>query len=126
LLIAQPTVEEIAHLEWRLGVLEQSGRQAAVVLAGEAPYDRRTVASRLAADGLRSPVLGVLADDPEAASELCGRPRRRRSSTLARSYLVRSARQLAERLAERLATTPAGTGASPSHPAEDGDRVGAD
>jgi hypothetical protein len=84
------------------------------------------VASRLAADGLRSPVLGVLADDPEAASELCGRPRRRRSSALARSYLVRSARELADRLAARLATSPAGTGDSPSHPVEEGDRVGAD
>lgn len=110
----------------RLGVLEQSGRQAAVVLAGEAPHDRRTVASRLAADGLRSPVLGVLADDPEAASQMCGRPRRRGSPALARSYLVRSARELAERLAERLATLPAGTGDAPSHLAEEGDRVGAD
>jgi MinD-like ATPase involved in chromosome partitioning or flagellar assembly len=126
LLIAQPTVEEIAHLEWRLGILEQSGRQTAVVLAGEEPYDRRTVASRLAADGLRAPVLGVLADDPEAASELCGRPRRRRSSALARSYLVRSARELAERLAARLATSPAGVGASPSSPVQEVDRVGTD
>ncbi len=126
LLVAQPTVEEIAHLEWRLGVLEQSGHKAAVVLAGETPYDRRTVASRLAADGLRSPVLGALAEDPEAASELCGRPRRRRSSVLARSYLVRSARELADRLATRLATSPGGIGGTSSYSVEEVGRDGAD
>jgi MinD-like ATPase involved in chromosome partitioning or flagellar assembly len=121
-LLAQPTVEEIAHLERRLDVLERSGRQFAVALAGEAPYDRRTVASRLASDGLRSPVLGVLADDPEAASELCGRLRRRRSSALSRSYLVRSARELAERLTAR----PESTSAPLSHPVEEVDRLGGD
>ncbi len=125
-LVAQPTVEEIAHLEWRLEVLERSGRQAAVVLAGEAPYDRRAVASRLAADGLQAPVLGVLADDPQAASQLCGRPGRRRSSALARSYLVRSARELADRLVDRLAARPAGAGASSSQSVQEVGRVGAD
>jgi MinD-like ATPase involved in chromosome partitioning or flagellar assembly len=125
-LLAQPTVEEIAHLERRLDALERSGRQVAVALAGEAPYDRRTVASRLAADGLRAPVLGVLADDPEAASELCGRLRRRRSSVLGRSYLVRSARELADRLTARLATHPGSGNAAPSHPVEEVGRVGGD
>jgi len=96
------------------------------VLTGEAPYDRRTVAARLAADGLRAPVLGVLADDPEAAAELCGRPWRRRSSALARSYLVRSACELADRLAARLATPSAGAGTTPSQSIEEVGRVGAD
>ena len=125
-LFAQPTVEEIAHLEWRLEVLERSGRHAAVALTGEAPYDRRVVASRLAADGLRAPVLGVLADDPQAAGELCGRPGRRRSSALTRSYLVRSARELADRLVERLAAQSAGAGASPSQSVQEVGRVGAE
>ncbi len=125
LLVAQPTVEEISHLERRLDALEQSGRQTAVVLSGEAPYDRRTVASRLAADGVRAPVLGVLADDPEAAAELCGRPRRRRS-VLTRSYLIRSARELADRLAARLANLPASASASPSQSPEEVGRLGAD
>ena len=105
LLVARPTVEDIAQLEQRLGVLEATGRASGVVLASEAPYDCRTVAARLRADGLRSPVLGMLADDPDAASVLCGRPNRRRAamqSQLARSYLVRSARELAVSLAARL------------------------
>jgi MinD-like ATPase involved in chromosome partitioning or flagellar assembly len=123
--VVQPTVEEITHLEWRLDALEQSGRQTAVVLAGEAPYDRRTVASQLATDGLRAPVLGALADDPEAAAELCGRPRHRRS-VLARSYLVRSARELADRLTERLANLPAGGSASPPEFPEEVGHLGAD
>jgi len=111
LLVARPTVEEIAHLEQRLATLEEAGRTTGLVLVGEAPYDRRTVADRLTADGLRTPVLGVLADDPEAASVLCGRPSRRRAAArtqLARSYLVRSARELVDALTTRLNSSPTG------------------
>ena len=105
LVLARPTVDDIAQLEVRLAAFEETGSATAVVLVGEVPYDRRTVAGRLAADGLRAPVLGVLADDPEAANLLCGRPSRRRGATrshLARSYLVRSARELAARLTAQL------------------------
>jgi MinD-like ATPase involved in chromosome partitioning or flagellar assembly len=127
LLVTRPTVEDIAHLERRLGVLEEDGRTAGVALVGEAPYDRRTVADRLTADGLRTPVLGVLADDPEAANMLCGRPSRRRAaarSQLARSYLVRSARELAETLTARLNTAPTGAHVVPSAPASSVEEVG--
>jgi hypothetical protein len=113
LILARPTVDDIAQLELRLASLEESGRTAGVVLVGETPYDRRTVAGRLAADGLRTPVLGVLADDPEAAGLLCGRPSRRRGGTrsqLARSYLVRSARELAAGLTAQLNGSRALTG----------------
>ncbi len=119
LLVARPTVEEIAKLEQRLGALEEDGRPTGVVLVGEAPYDRGTVAGRLAADGLRAPVLGVVADDPDAASVLCGRPSRRRTATrshLARSLLVRSARELAARLTARLNGSLAGAAAALSGP----------
>jgi MinD-like ATPase involved in chromosome partitioning or flagellar assembly len=100
LLLVRPAVEDIVQLEQRLGVLEQARRATGVVLVGEVPYDRRTVANRLTTDGLRAPVLGVLADDPHAASVLCGR-RAATRSRLARSYLVRSARELAGRLTTR-------------------------
>ncbi len=127
LLVTRPTVEEIAHLERRLGALEEDGRTTGVALVGEAPYDRRTVEGRLTADGLRAPVLGVLADDPEAASVLCGRPSRRRAaarSQLARSYLVRSARELAETLTTRLNSSPTGAHAVPSAPTSPVKEVG--
>ena len=132
LLVTRPTVEEIAHLERRLGPLEEDGRTTGVALVGDVPYSRRTVADRLTADGLRTPVLGVLADDPEAANMLCGRPSRRRAaarSQLARSYLVRSARELAETLTVRLNGSPRGAHVNPSAPSprvEEVGRIGAD
>ena len=102
------------------------------MLVGEAPYDRRTVEERLTADGLRAPVLGVLADDPDAASVLCGRPSRRRAaarSQLARSYLVRSARELAEAVATRLNSSPTSAHAvplAPTSPVKEVGQVGGD
>jgi MinD-like ATPase involved in chromosome partitioning or flagellar assembly len=124
LILARPTVDDIAQLELRLAGLEGAGRPAGVVLVGETPYDRRTAAGRLAADGLRTPVLGVLADDPDAAGVLCGRPGRRHGATrsqLARSYLVRSARELAARLTAQLNGPPALAG-RPVQETQNGDR----
>jgi MinD-like ATPase involved in chromosome partitioning or flagellar assembly len=103
-LLARPTVEGVTHLVARLARLEQRELAPVVVLVGEHPYSRRAVEATLAGEGLRARVLGVLADDPRAAAGLCGR-----SGTtvlLARSALVRSARQVATSIQAQLAARP--------------------
>ena len=99
-LLARPTVEGAFHLANRLAALERSGVQAGVVLVGSRPFAPGIVQDALAREGLGAAVLGVLAEDRRAAALLAGQPGRERG--LARSLLVRSARELAGLLAARL------------------------
>lgn len=95
-LVGRPTVEGVAHLVGRIARLERRGLRPAVVLVGERPYGPRAVEATLHAEGLRAPVLGVMAEDHRAAAALGGASGR--PSLLARSLLVRSARDLALRI----------------------------
>jgi MinD-like ATPase involved in chromosome partitioning or flagellar assembly len=95
-LVGRPTVEGVAHLAGRIAWLEHQGLRPVVVLVGERPYGPQAVEETLRAEGLRAPVLGVLADDPRAAAALSGESGR--PALLARSLLVRSARALALRI----------------------------
>jgi MinD-like ATPase involved in chromosome partitioning or flagellar assembly len=95
-LVGRPTVEGVTHLAGRIARLEQQGQRPVVVLVGDRPYGPRAVEETLRAEGLRAPVLGVLADDPRAAAALSGESGR--PSLLARSLLVRSAREIALRI----------------------------
>ena len=98
-LLARPTVEGVAHLAGRIARLEERRVRPAVVLVGERPYAPRAVEETLRAEGLRAQVLGVLADDPRPAASLSGGSAR--PSLLARSLLVRSAREVALRIEAR-------------------------
>jgi MinD-like ATPase involved in chromosome partitioning or flagellar assembly len=100
-LLARPTVEGVTHVVARLARLEQRGLAPVVVLVGEHPYSRRAVEATLRAEGLRARVLGVLVDDPRAAAGLGGRSGA--TVGLARSALVRSARQLTSSIHAQLA-----------------------
>lgn len=95
-LVARPTLAEIAHLRPRVAALRAS--RPALLLIGEAPYDAEEVAEALAA-----PVLGVLADDARGAAALAGRAASRH---LRRSALARSAVAIAERLTATGADEP--------------------
>lgn len=101
---ARPTVEGITHLVARLARLEQRGLAPLVVLVGERPYGRRAVQATLHAEGLRARVLGVLAHDPRAAAGLGGRSGP--TVGLARSALVRSARQIATHIQAQVGGRP--------------------
>lgn len=102
LLVARPQLESFAHLRERVRWLAQVGAAnvrtpaVGVVLVADS-RDRRSagdLAQLLAHDGLPATVLGQVADDPRAAAVLGGRVER----SVARSLLVRSARQLVDPL----------------------------
>ncbi len=100
-LVTRPRLEELAQLPGPLAQLKTAGRSAGVVLVGERPYRMGEVAGSLGTE-----VVGVVADDPGAASALAdGSPRQ-----LRRSQLLRSARILAQRLANYLEGNPSAAG----------------
>jgi hypothetical protein len=77
--------------------------RAAVLLVGERPYSANEVETALECE-----VVGVVADDATTAASLAGRGGR--TSVVARSLLVRSARSLAERLVTAAVPEPARLG----------------
>lgn len=102
LLVVRPRIESFAHLRERLRWLAQvrdstmRAPELAVVLVADS-RDRRSagdLAQLLAHEGLPATVLGQVADDPRAADVIGGRVER----PVARSLLVRSARQLVDPL----------------------------
>lgn len=88
-LVARPTVAEVAHLPPRVTALR--AKRPALLLVGDRPYAAEEVAAVLDV-----PVAGVLAHDPRGAGTLAGR--RESSRGLARSKLARSAAPIAKRL----------------------------
>jgi Mrp family chromosome partitioning ATPase len=90
-LVARPSVAQVAHLRPRLAALRGVARPV-VLLVGDRPYGPAEVA---AAVGV--PVLGVIAHDEPGAGVLCGR--RRGGRAWIRSPMMRSARQIAAQLA---------------------------
>jgi len=101
-LVARPRIESFAHVRERVRWLAQLREtnlrtpEVAVVLVADS-RDRTSagdLARLLAHDGLPGTVLGQLADDTRAADVLGGRVER----PVARSLLVRSARQLVDPL----------------------------
>lgn len=101
-LVARPQLESFAHVRERVRWLAQLRDTnlrmpaVAVVLVADS-RDRRSagdLGQLLAHDGLPATVLGQVADDPRAADVLGGRVER----PVARSLLVRSARQLVDPL----------------------------
>ena len=98
-LVARPTAQEVAHLGSRVAALRSSGADARLLLVGSRPYGPGEVASVLEA-----PVLGVLADDPQGAQGLAGRPVPARR--LQRSALLASAAPIAGLLATQGGLAP--------------------
>lgn len=98
LLVVRPRLEGYAHLRERLRWLESVGHGSGpgpaigVVVVTEPKDDRSPgeLARLLAHSGLRAPVIGRLAHDERAADVVAGRVQR----SIARSLLVRSARDL--------------------------------
>lgn len=90
LLVARPRVEELQQLPARLRALRAAGSKVGLLLVGDEPYPRTEVASALDVE-----VVGVLADDARGAAALYGEG----DGRLARSALVRSARDVADLLA---------------------------
>lgn len=84
LLVARPQLEELQLLPARLRALRPVACRVGLLLVGERPYPPTEVAA-----ALDVPVIGVLADDANAAAALGGE---RRGAGLARSALVRTAR----------------------------------
>jgi MinD-like ATPase involved in chromosome partitioning or flagellar assembly len=105
LLVCDPTREGVLHLQGRVEALTDHGVVPGVVLLGETPYSAQEVQSLLHAGG-HGQVLGVLARDPSAAALLAGHAGRPRN--LARSLLIRSARELAASLHDGLLHPPVG------------------
>jgi hypothetical protein len=98
LLVVEPTVEGVAHLEARLGGLPLPAGRVALVLVGDRPYPPAEVGC-----ALHLPVLGVIARDARGAVELAeGRPRWR-------SPLLRSAAVVTAALVAHLPPLPADT-----------------
>ena len=91
LLVARPELDAVQHLAHRASVLRDEAASVAVVMIGDRPYHPDEVAAVLPV-----PVVGVLADDRLSAALLNGRAGSNRR--LARSPLLRSARQVAERI----------------------------
>jgi MinD-like ATPase involved in chromosome partitioning or flagellar assembly len=102
-LVCDPTREGILHLQGRIEALANQGITPGVVLLGETPYSAAEVRGLLAAGG-HGQVVGVLASDPAAAALLAGHAGRARN--LARSLLIRSARELAGHLHAHLLDQP--------------------
>lgn len=89
LVVARPRVEELQQLPARLRALRSVPSRVGLLLVGDEPYPRAEVAAALDVE-----VLGVLADDPRGAMALRGDA----SGRLARSALMRSARDIADLL----------------------------
>jgi hypothetical protein len=98
-LVVRPRLEELTALAHRLPHLTGLGPPVQVLLVGDRPYGPGEVA-----DTLGVPVLGVLADDPDAADALAAAGPLRR---LGRSALLRSASGIVDELtADRTAPEP--------------------
>jgi hypothetical protein len=98
-LVVRPRLEELTALAHRLPHLARFGPPLLVLLVGDRPYGPREVA-----DTLGIPVLGALADDPDAAEALAATGPVR---GLARSALLRSATGIVDELtADRPAPQP--------------------
>jgi MinD-like ATPase involved in chromosome partitioning or flagellar assembly len=95
-LVCTPTPEGVLQLQGRIQALNALGVRPRVLLLGEQPHSAAEVRRVLDAE-TPAEVTGVLADDRRAASLLAGRPGKERH--VARSLLIRSAREAAERLA---------------------------
>jgi hypothetical protein len=91
-LVVRPRLEELTALAHRLPHLTGFGPPLEVLLIGERPYGPREVAATL-----KIPVLGVLAEDPDAAEALAATGPDR---GLARSALLRSATRIVDELTE--------------------------
>lgn len=106
LLLTRPTLDSVVHLRNRIAVLlpelTSAGRTPDVGVLVLAPLKHGTAAAEVAAaleqSDVTVPVLGRVVDDPEGAAGLSGRPVRR----LERTWLVRSAREVALLLDARL------------------------
>ena len=90
-LVARPSFEAVATLAARAGELRDAGCTLGLVVIGESPYPPDE-----AAQGAGIPLLGVLPDDPRAASILAGGAGS--SRRLRRGLLWRSLADLADRL----------------------------
>jgi len=107
LLLTRPTLDAVVHLRDRLAVLlpeiTSGGRTPDVGVLVLAPLRHQSataeVAATLAQSDVTVPVLGRIVADPDGAAGLNGRPVRR----LDRTWLVRSAREVAMLLDARLA-----------------------
>lgn len=95
LVLARPNLAELNHLAAARPALCQGGRGPLLVLAGEGDYEAAEIERAV---GLE--VVGTIAADPQAAALLSGRSGSER--LLARSALVRSARELVSTLLARL------------------------
>jgi MinD-like ATPase involved in chromosome partitioning or flagellar assembly len=106
IVMALPDAPGVTHVKGLLEMLARTGTIASIVLAGERPYRASEVRAALAERGVTADLLGVMAQDRAAARRLAGDPGSDRA--LARSALIRSARQLAEAIGARLdrATRP--------------------
>jgi MinD-like ATPase involved in chromosome partitioning or flagellar assembly len=94
-LVCTPTPEGVLQLQGRIQALTTRGVQPHVLLVGERPYGVREIQGLLDAE-TPAEVAGALAYDERAAALLDGRPGSERQ--FARSLLLRSAREAAERL----------------------------
>lgn len=105
LLLARPALGAVVHLRHRIAAvlpqLHEAGRSPEVGVLVLAPLRHSSAASEVAGaleqSGIAVPVLGRLVDDPEGAAGLSGTPVKR----LDRTWLVRSAREVALLLDER-------------------------
>ena len=111
LLLTRPTLDAVVHLRHRIAVLlpelTSGGRTPDVGVLVLAPLKHGTAAAEVAAaleqSDVTVPVLGRVVEDPDGAAGLNGRPVRR----LDRTWLVRSAREVALLLDARLAARSA-------------------
>ena len=104
-LVARPTVAEVAHLAPRVEEMRGDGCRVVLVLVGEpGPGSRHLYPADEVAASVGVPVLATVADDPRTAAVLAGH--RRGERVLARSELLRSARQLAASLIAATAAKP--------------------
>jgi len=116
LLVVRPDVEGVVQAQLRASALRDAGvepERLGVVVVGEKPYSRASVA-----EALDVPVVGVLAADTHMAAALAGQAGGRRLRP-ERSPLLRSARALADdlgRLVLPLGPAPADAWANSGRP----------
>ncbi|HZD68896.1 MAG TPA: hypothetical protein VFA45_08265, partial [Actinomycetes bacterium] len=117
-LVCTPTAEGVHQLQGRVQALGALGVRPLVLLVGERPYGIQEVENLLEGE-TPVEVIGALAVDERAAGVLGGAPGTERR--FARSVLVRSARQAAERLSALTAAPeiePPETAGEPEIPVE--------
>jgi MinD-like ATPase involved in chromosome partitioning or flagellar assembly len=114
LLVCEPTKEGVLHLQGRIQALAEHGKTPAVILLGEEPYSAQELQQALGQPAGGAAVLGVIARDPDAAALLAGRPGSTRK--LARSLLIRSAREVAGAIVDRLAAAESSGREAPGQP----------